>query len=159
MAQETFVQKFADILVKQGSIEAKDLETIHVSFADAPQDYFDDFLLEEGLVEESDLLRALSTYYQVPALDVTGQFVDTFLLRKFPKDFLLRNVILPFEVDGDMLIVVANQPEQEGLESAIREYVSYDVAYMVGLRKDITDAIKEFYDRSLTESTDDSGSL
>lgn len=157
MTHQSFIEKLTDILVKQGSIQAKDASSLKKTFADASHDYFDDFLLEEGLVEEPDLLRALSTHYRVPAIDVTGEFVDTFLLRKFPKDFLLRHAILPIDVDENMLIVVANTPEAEGLESAIRHYVSYDVVYMVGLRRDITDAIKEFYDKSLTNIDEDAG--
>ena len=72
-------------------------------------------------------------------------------MRKFPKDFLLRNAIIPLTVDVNTLVVIASQPEKDGLESSIREHVSYDINYNVGLRRNINDAVKEFYDKALTE--------
>lgn len=148
---ESFVQSLTDILVKQKVITAEHAQELQRLFADSPKEYFDDFLLEEGFVEESDLLRALSAHYQVPACDASGQFFEHFLLRKFPKDFLLRNGVIPLIVDNDELVVIASEPDREGLESLMRDFVSYDIVFEVGLRRDITDAIEEFYDISNTE--------
>ena len=63
---------------------------------------------------------------------------------------------LESEVDGNILSVVASKPDKPGLESAIREYISYDVVFRVGLRRDICDTVKEFYDKSPFEINPDS---
>lgn len=159
MARETFAEKLCEILVKQGSIQAKEAPSMARAFAQSEHDYFDDFLLEEGFVDRPDLLDALSAYYKVPAFDVEGYFFETFLLHKFPKDFLLRHSVIPVMVDENMLIVVTNEPNKDGQETAMRQFVSYDINFLVGLRQDITDAIEDFYDRSLTEVTDDLGPI
>lgn len=154
----SFVDQITAVLVQQGTLAKKEVPGIHRSFAQAAQEQFDDFLLDEGLVEPEDLLKALSQLYQVPSYDVTDYFFQTHLLRMFPKDFLLRNAIIPLEQDENMLVVVASEPEKEGLESAIGQYVSYDINFFVGIRRDICDAVKEYYDKALTQVEEDQDS-
>ncbi len=125
------------------------------SFKNSEKENFDDFLLEEGLIEEAPLLRALAEYYQVPSVDVTGYFFDRQLLRNFPKDFLLRNRIIPLEMEDDELTVVASQPDNPDLLSTMGAYTSEDIQFRVGLGRDISDAIREFYDKSPAEVLDD----
>jgi hypothetical protein len=151
----SFADQITALLVKQGAIAKKEVPSIHRNFAQSAQEQFDDFLLEEGLVDAGALLKALSELYRVPSYDVTDYFFDTHLLHMFPKDFLLRNAIIPLQRDENMLIVVASVPEAEGLESAIGEFVSYDINFYVGIRRDICDAVKEFYDKALTQVQED----
>ena len=153
--KEAFTQGLANILVKNKVIASDEAQSMQEMFKDSTKETFDDFLLEEGLVEESDLLKALSEYYQLPSFDVVGYFFDHHLITKFPKGFLLRSGIIPLEVDQNMLIVVASNPDESGLESSIRDFVSYDVNLMVGLKRDISDAVKEFYDLSPSEIEED----
>ena len=125
------------------------------SFKSSEKENFDDFLLEEGLIEEAPLLRALSEHYQVPPVDVTGYFFDTALLRNFPKDVLLRNRIIPLEMEDDFLTMVASDPDIPDLLSIMGAYTSEDIQFRVGLGRDITDSISEFYDKSPTDLLDD----
>lgn len=153
--REDFTQGLSNILVKNKVLAASEAASLQEMFNDSTKESFDDFLLSEGLVEEPDLLRALGEYFEVPSFDVVGYFFEHYLLTQFPKGFLLRSGIIPLDVDQNMINIIASNPEEPGLESAIREYVSYDVNFMVGIRRDICDAVKEFYDLSPTEVPDD----
>lgn len=153
--REKFAQELSDIFVKHGIVSEAEGRAMQRAFKNADRDNFDEFLLDEGLVEEASLLKALSEYYQVPAVDVTGYFFDTQLLRNFPKDYLLRNVIVPLEMENDELIIVANNPDNPDLISGLGAYTSEDIQFRVGLARDITDAVKEYYDKSLTDLMDD----
>lgn len=73
--REKFAQELSEILVKHGVVTEAEGRSIQRTFKNADRDNFDEFLLEEGLVEEVPLLTALSDYYQVPAVDVTGYFL------------------------------------------------------------------------------------
>jgi hypothetical protein len=148
---ERFVTKLLSICVAERIISTADAHALQQSFYDSDADEFDDFLLEEGIIDEADLLKALERYYQVPAFDVVDYFFDRHLLIQFPKDFLLRNGIIPLETDETVLIVVAADPGDSNLLLNIGRYVSYDIQFRVGLRRKICDAVKEFYDKSLTE--------
>jgi hypothetical protein len=149
---KTYVDELTATLVKLGFFPKNEGEAIKENFRDSDQAVFDSFLLEEGLIERDELLRALSIHYQVQSFDVVGYFFESFLLHKFPKDFLLRNAIIPLEVDENMLIMVASEPELPGLTVEINEFVSYDIQFYVGIEEDITDAIKEFYDQAPTQA-------
>lgn len=129
-------------------IQDKEVSPLQKAFKESDQEHFDDFLLEEGLIETADLLRALSLYYKVPAIDVKGLFFENDLVRKFPKEFLLQHDVIPYELDDNILFVVASRPEADGLESAMREFLPYDVEFLVGVSRDIEDAVEEFYDKS-----------
>lgn len=155
---QTFTEGLSEILVKNKVIPEQEARALQVSFQESSKAAFDDFLLEEGLIDEEDLLKALSQYYQVPAFDVVGYFFKTELLRKFPKNVLLSSAFIPLEVDENMLIVVASNPHDPELLEKIGEYVSYDVRFRVGLRRDIIDAVQEFYEKSVTEVEQDADS-
>jgi len=147
---KTFVTEFCDILIKNKIVQEKEADALKKTFKASDQENFDEFLIDEGLMEPEDVLRALSLYYKVPAVDVKGFLFEHFLVTKFPKEFLLRNTVIPYEVEENMLFVVASRPEEGGLESAMRDFVSYDIEFMVGLAGDIRDAIEEFYDKAVT---------
>lgn len=155
MKRETIAEQLADILVKNGVIKQNEQAALHKAFKESSQESFDDFLLEQGIVFKDDLLKALAIHYQVPAFDVVGYFFDHDLLRQFPRDFLLRNLIIPLEIDEGSLVVVACHPDDQDLLPALGNYVSYDIQFRVGIARDIEDAVKEFYDRSLTDINPD----
>lgn len=152
---QTYVEGLIEVLVKLGMLPARERLATEQAFKDSGLAAFDDFLVEQALIDRDDLLRALSVYFQVPPFDVVGYFFDTHLLHMFPKGFLLRNAIIPREVEGDIMIMIASEPDLPDLLSQIGEHVSYDIQFEVGLQTDICDAVKEFYDESITQVDQD----
>jgi hypothetical protein len=150
MAEESrdFVQELTSILIKHKAITQQESEDLVHDFKVSPKSRFDYFLLEEGLVEKDDLLRALSEYYGVPYFDVEGFFFNHDLLNFFPLDFLERKIFIPIELEGNIITVVASDPDDDELRQEIGEYVPQVVEFRVGLRRDIINAIREFYDKS-----------
>jgi len=152
---ETYVDGLISVLVGKEAIAPDEAIAIRKAFKDSEQSIFDVFVIEEGIVSREELLNALSEYYAVPSFDVIGYFFDSFLLHKFPKGFLLRNAIIPLEVDENIMIIVASEPDLPDLLVQIGEHVSYDIRFYVGIQHDICDAVKEFYDESVTDVEDD----
>lgn len=149
---ETFARALSEILVRDGVISLQASHEIQKMFKESAIDQFDYFLLQEGLAQKKEILKALGSYYQVPAMDVVGQFFDSVLLNNFPEEFLVRNEVIPLEEENeDMLVVVAADPEKEGLESAMRNYSTADITFMVGIGRDIIDAVREYYDKADNE--------
>jgi type IV pilus assembly protein PilB len=154
-SRKTKTDEIVDLLVKDGILTSKELLALHQTFHNSKADNFIDFLLEEGLVDTEDVLKVLSQYYQVESFDVNGYFFDRHLLNMFPKGFLLRNAVIPFSnEDKPILIMIAADPDEQDL-AKIGEYVSYDIQFFVGIRLDIEDAIKEFYEKSVTQVPSD----
>ena len=153
--KEIFAKRISEILIQQKAITRDIGRGMEEAFGRSSEDEFDNFILQEGFVDREQLLNALTVYYNIPFVDVTGRFFDRELLRNFPKDFLVRNGIIPMEEDENLLVVIAAEPERDGLESAIRTFSPLDVAYRVGIRRDIIDAVQEYYDKAVTEVQED----
>ena len=153
MAKKDFVGGLSKILKEKELLSPEDEKLLDKSFSQHSKESFDYFLLNEGIIGKDDLLEALSEYYQVPAFDVTGYFFNQDTLHFFPKDFLLRNAIIPLERDENMLIMIASEPDNPELLPKIGNFVSYDIRFQVGIRQDILDAVQEYYDDSVTRET------
>ncbi len=150
--EEVYVEALAAILVKYQVFPKKEEAAIIKAFKDSSIENFEEFLMEESLVDDINILRALGQYYQLPFYDVVGHLFDHHLLRMFPKSFLLQNALIPLDVESDTsMVMVASDPSNPDLLSDIGMYVSYDIVFNVGLKRHICDAVKEFYDESLTE--------
>ncbi len=153
--KHTFAKDFADILVSIKAITPQEAENMKKAFAQSNALLFEEFIIDEGLIEKQPVLVALGQYYKVPFIDVIGEFFDHLLLTNFPKDFLLRNRIIPLSIDNEELVVVAAEPTTPGLASAIEKFSNNDVVFMVGIGRDIIDSIEEFYDKAPTEVSED----
>ena len=148
---ETFVDKLSDIFIAQGIFTVEQAHDMKRLFHESSKEAFDDFLLEEGLISEDKLLKALSEYYQVPSFDALGYFFNHQLLSLFSKEVLLRNSMIPLWLEEDILTFIASEPDNPELREIIDSYVDFGIEFYVGLRRDINDAINEFFDRAPTE--------
>jgi hypothetical protein len=155
MEHDIYVDKLTEILLRNKVITREEALSYREQFEGAGHDNFDEFLLDEGLVTKEDMLDALSAYYEVPAIDVTGYFFDHELISNFPQEFLLRNQVIPLELDGLVLVVVAADPDDTTLLPKIGRFSPNDIEFQVGLARDITDAINEYYDKAVTEVDED----
>jgi hypothetical protein len=142
---------FLRVLAELKFITAEDAVKLLAAYHESDVDQLDEFLLSEGIVDRESLLQALSEYYQVPSFDVVGYFFERHLLHMFPKEMLVRHEIIPLQVDENMMVVVAAQPDNPDLLFEIGEYVSYDIRLYVGVARDICDAVEEYYDKADTE--------
>lgn len=155
MKQKEAIDGLSIILARNHKISIVDMEALKHSFHQNDDIQFEDFLLEEGMVEKEDLLEALSHYYKVPQCDVVGLFVEHYLMTLFPKDVLIEHMILPISREDDTLWVVAAEPNDPHLPVVLGRYVSHTIAFMVGIPQDIIDTIREFADESDTYQPND----
>lgn len=145
---QSFEEKLCDVLVKNKIITLQESADLKKDFVGRSKENFDDFLLSEEIVPKDDLLQALSEVYEVPAFDIVGHFFKRDLLLQFPKDFLVRHAIIPLERDGNMLVIIASEPDNLDFVNEMSEYVSDDTRFFVGIRQEIMDAVDEFYEES-----------
>ncbi|MCL5436682.1 MAG: hypothetical protein M1549_02290 [Candidatus Dependentiae bacterium] len=146
---ETVLEGLVRILSAKGIMQSKDAATLQREFENHAAQYVEDFLLEEGLVDKEQLLEALQEFYGVQAVDVLGAIFDHSLLKMFPKDVLLRTCCIPYYRDANILFVIATNPTNDELDAKLREFVSYDIEFFVGLPRHIDMMIKDFYQDSL----------
>ena len=67
-----------------------------------------------------------------------------------PEEVLLNHLFIPYQRENDNLWVVAAEPDDPHLPVVLGKYLSHNFNFMVGLPQDIRDAIREYYDESIT---------
>ena len=145
----SFVARFVESLIKNDIMKDSEAQSFVKEFKGRAKGNVISFLLEEGLVEREDILRALASMYSVPSFDVSGHFFNHELLLLFPKDFLVKHCLIPLDIDEDILTVVMSNPEDEKAIEEIGNYVNYNITVNVGIQDHILEAIKEYYDEDV----------
>lgn len=147
--KQIFVNRLADTFVKLQVFSPDEAESLVKEFQGRAKGRIDDFLLDEGIVDRETLLKSLQSVYGLMPFDVRGHFFNHQLLLFFPKDFLLNKGFIPLDVDDEIMTIVMSNPEDEDTLDTLSRYVSYNVNVFVGIRRDITDAIEEYYDEDV----------
>ena len=145
-----FIDKLSEILVEMGLIKPEDMISIHRDFKLKEETSFEDYLLAESIVERPQLLEALSIYYNVPAVDVIGEFFEHHNIRLVPKNAMLKYNFIPYKREGDNLTIVTGNPNYPNLANIISNYISHNIIFNVGIPQDINDTIREYYDKPIT---------
>lgn len=145
-----FIDKLSEILAEMNLIKPEDVVFLHRDFRLKEEISFEDYLLQESIVEKPQLLEALSIYYNVPAIDVTGEFFEHHNIRLIPKDIMLKYNFIPYKREGDNLTIVTGNPDYPNLANIISDYISHNIIFNVGIPQDINDAIREYYDKPIT---------
>jgi hypothetical protein len=156
---DNFIDELSEILIRHHATTPEEIAVYKEQFSHSDLDAYEDFLLEEGLVEKEALLEALGAFYQVPWIDIGGILLDPDLVRNFPKDFLLRNEFIPIALEEDFLTVAAAHPDDETLLANIGRFADADVRFQIALPQDILDAVAEHYEAALTEVQTDEDRL
>lgn len=152
---EAFIDELIKILNRNKALKTHDATTLKRLFGKRSDVAFEEFLIDEDIVEKEDLLTALGEYYNVPSFDVEGAYFEHQLIKMFPKDIMLRYTFIPYEKEGDILMVVAATPDDPELPDIIGRYVSYDVQFMAGYFEDIIDQVEDVYDEPVTDEEED----
>jgi hypothetical protein len=150
------VDRVGTELIHQSICSADELGNIVKTFTEGSQKHFDAFLLKKGIVEKDQLLKILSTVYEVPLFDVSGYFFDHELLLMFPKEVLQKHLFIPVSEEGETLSIVMNDPANLDVLEEIGNYVSHNIDIQVGLSSDILVAIEEYYNLDvISDSVED----
>ena len=149
MTKTHFVSRISQALVKLKVMSATEAESFEKEFSGKSKGRVDEFLLDEGLVDRENLLKALQSVYNIPSYDVRGHFFNHQILMLFPRDFLVNKAVIPLDIENDILTIVVANPEDDETMGMIGDYVPYSVNILVGIRRHIVDAIEEYYDEDV----------
>ena len=130
-----------NLLVKQNVLsqeQADEMNTAQVS-GDITT-----FLLQKGIAKKA-LLEMLHVHYNTPSFDMQGVSFHAELLELFVREALERYCFIPLKKEGDRLSVIAADPTNQAMKNEIEESGFKNVSYLVGLKKDIFNAIETFY--------------
>jgi type IV pilus assembly protein PilB len=144
--------RLAAFLTDQRLIPPEHLETA-LTVLKTRGGYLSEVLVGRGLMAEDDVAFALSQEFDVPLLSSQNGSMrpsdDQDLRKLIPKQFALRNVILPFSRDGNVFTCVMFNPLDVMLVDELRKITGCEVNTVVATKSDILRAIEEFYDTTV----------
>ena len=147
--QQNIIDGLMVILRGHGHIGLDEAIDIKGEFERSDTERFEDYLIEQEIVDREQLLQAMGQFYNVRPFDVMGAIFDPHLVTMFPQDFLILHCCIPYEKENDIMIIIAGDPTNENLDEALNQFVSYDFQYYVGIPGDIDMMINEFSQREV----------
>ena len=138
------MKRLGDILVESGFLNATELaEVLGVQKETGKR--LGEVIVESGLMSEFDILRAVSSQYDYPIIDLTSIDVDPKATALLNQKFCEDNVVLPIGFDNDNLVVAIDDPMNITIEDELQFQTGYQITLMLATHSSIIDAIKVNY--------------
>ena len=140
------MKRLGDILVESGFLNATELAEV-LSVQKETGKRLGEVIVESGLMSEFDILRAVSSQYNYPIIDLAGIDVDPKATALLTQKFCEENVVFPIGFDGDNLVVAIDDPMNITIEDELQFQTGYQISLMLATHTSIIDAIKVHYGR------------
>lgn len=154
------VKTLADILLLQGSITQEQARQIKFTEIQTGKTQ-EEIVLEQGFVQEGDLVRAKSTLYNIPYLDLEKTPNSPEALSVLPQQVAQRFIVFPISIDKNLKIMNLAMADPLDLTAIgfieqktgyrVKPYAaeltkintSVSTSYSTSLAKEVTEALKE----------------
>ena len=113
------------------------------------------YLINDNLVSEDDVVSAVSRNYALRKIVLTEQSIRKDAVKKLPKDFIMENEMLPFELNGRILKIALFDPTRSTLAGKIKSMTGCNVELYVAKPTNLDQALKF---KSVIEATQESAS-
>jgi type IV pilus assembly protein PilB len=142
--------RLGELLVKEGTITQIQLEqAVRVQKQDGGR--LGEILVKIGVLKEDQLVAALGKQLNIPYFSMGTELKPAFdqnLEKLIPKDFALKNVVLPLSRTLNSLTVVMFDPLDIILIDNLRKLTSCDINPVIAAKSDINRAVEKFYGKS-----------
>ena len=101
-----------------------------------------EYLINDNLVSEDDIVAAVSRNYALRKIVLTEQTVKKDAVKKLPKDFIMENEMLPFELNGRILKIALFDPTKSTLAGKIKSMTGCNVELYVAKPSNLDQALK-----------------
>lgn len=101
-----------------------------------------EYLINDDLVSEDDIVAAVSRNYALRKIILTEQTVKKDAVKKLPKDFIMENEMLPFELNGRILKIALFDPTKSTLAGKIKSMTGCNVELYVAKPSNLDQALK-----------------
>jgi len=136
--------KIGEILVKQGLVRP---ENIHRALEEARRSgqKLTQVLLAQSLVKESQILKALEAYYQVPSIDLNTFTIQPGVTEMISREICEKHQIIPVQKVGQTLVVAFADPGNIFIRDDLRFVTRAKIQVVAGTETAIAGAIEKYY--------------
>ena len=141
-SSRTHRRRIGEILVNEGLVSQDQLEEA-LRVQKKTGELLGSVLMDMGLVAESDIAKTMCLQYQLPFITLQNYEFDEKLLQLFPKEFLHKHRLLPFDKVGDMLLVLVTEIPQDQVLEEIPKLTHLNTALYVGYLTEVTNQLNK----------------
>lgn len=136
-------KNIGDLLLQYNLISEEDLKEA-LSIQKTSNKRIGEILVDLKKVSEDDIQYVISKQLNIPFIFLTDEMIDTDLIKRLPKDFLIENRILPLIETDEYLSIVTNDPFNNNALNYIKELFKKDVKVSACSSKDILEKFDKF---------------
>ncbi len=144
--------KLGELLVKEGLINAAQLEKALATQRQEGSSRLGDIVVKLSMVTEDQMVAVLAKQLNVPYFTIgTGMLKparDQGLARLIPDDFALKNCVLPLSRTLRSLTIAMSDPLDFILIDNLRRLTNCEINPVIATKTDIIKAIEDFYGKS-----------
>ncbi|RYZ95837.1 MAG: hypothetical protein EOP11_24290, partial [Proteobacteria bacterium] len=129
------------VMVEMGLLD-QDQVQVALKKADAKKMRFGELVVQEGIVSEIDLARALATQHEVEFRDLSGFVVAPEVLKILPEKVVRRFLILPIEVREGTLVLAVNNPIDVEMLDLVGRVLKMPIHLNISSRPQLIDVIE-----------------
>jgi type IV pilus assembly protein PilB len=137
-------KRFGESLIRSGKITEEQLqEALRKQKTDGGR--LGAVLMKMGLLEEPELVEALSRHFGVPSVDLDGVEIDEAILKIIPADIARKYTILPVSKAGATVTLAMIDPTNVFAMDDVKFMTGYRVEPVVAAEDQIKSAIDQYY--------------
>jgi len=137
-------ERLDNVLVRTGMITRDKMQDV-LQTAREEKKTIEQVLLEEGLLSNRDLMKALSIQLRVPLIDLNKHSISPEVLSLVPEDIARKYKVIPLAVVGDSLMLVMKDTMNVQVIDDMSVRTGMRIEPMMGFPDEITDAINRKY--------------
>jgi len=138
------MKRLGDILIESGFLTAAELSEA-LTEQKASGKRLGEVIAEMNLMSEFDILRAVSSQYGYPIIDLQNIEVDPKATALMDEKYCMEHVVLPIGFDNNQLVCAIDDPMDLMLQDDIQFRTGYEVVLMLATRSSIIDQVKVNY--------------
>ncbi|WP_368503646.1 GspE/PulE family protein [Alkalihalophilus sp. As8PL] len=136
-------KRIGDLLLDAGFLTEEQLETALATKKEGQK--LGDALLEWNYISESQLIEALEVQLGIKQISLYRYPIDTSLMKMVPKEFALRNEVIPLKKEGNLLYVAMADPMDYFAIDDLRMSTGFQIEAAIATRDEIHQAIERHY--------------
>jgi len=133
------------VLLEMGLLNPEQL-ALSLKRADAKKMRFGDFVVQEGLVTEVDIAKALARQHEIEYRDLTGFVVSPEALKILPEKVVRRFLILPIELRQGTLVLAVNNPIDVEMLDLVGRVLKMPIHLNISPRPQLMDVIESAFE-------------
>ncbi len=131
-------------LVKEGVVSQEQVDAVSGEIGESGTTV-KDYIVNNGLVTEDQLIEAFSKLYNLPVVDLSNISLDKVLVQKVPVRFSSYYKIVPVRADGKTIELASAQPLDIKFQDEIRIHLGLEPKIILARSSDIIKAQSRLY--------------